>query len=295
MTMVYARMWRLRPVGAGLRRAMLRRAKRWEKRLPPSMRGGPAQECAGEDAPAPATPSATTSASRNRTRHASPHHASPRQPSPRPRTNGPVWSGRLRHHFIKGLAATGNVRRTARTLGVHHTTFYARRKADPGLAALWKQAMKLHINTVIDQLMFRAAFGWEEDVWYRNEHLGKRRVYDHRMAMQLVLFVDKRDREDRAEAAALAAETARIAEASGGRIGRGSGSGQGGAGEEGISPNHALMLDLMHRHRNRHPHEWDGDVHIQSGFDFGDWESWIAGYEARRRKGEGRALDDGAG
>ncbi len=292
MTMVYARMWRLRPAGAGLRRSMLRRATRWEKRLPPSMRSGPAQDCAGEAASAPASTSATTSATRSRTRT---RHASPRQPSPRPRANGPVWSGRLRHHFIKGLAATGNVRRTARTLGVHHTTFYARRKADPGLAALWKQAMKLHINTVIDQLMFRAAFGWEEDVWYRNEHLGKRRVYDHRMAMQLVLFVDKRDREDRAEAAALAAETARIAEASGGRIGRGDGRGESGAGEEGISPNHALMLDLMHRHRNRHPHEWDGDVHIQSGFDFGDWESWIAGYEARRRKGEGRALDDGAG
>ena len=290
MTMVYARMWRLRPVGAGLRRAMLRRAARWEKRLPPSMRAAPAQDCAGEDAPA----LATTSTSHTRTRHTSPRHACSR-PRSRPRANGPVWSGRLRHHFIKGLAATGNVRRTARTLGVHHTTFYARRKADPGLAALWKQAMKLHINTVIDQLMFRAAFGWEEDVWYRNEHLGKRRVYDHRMAMQLVLFVDKRDREDRAEAAALAAETARIAEACTGRGGRAGGCAGGSAGEEGISPNHALMLDLMHRHRNRHPHEWDGDVHIQSGFDFGDWESWVAGYEARRRKGEGRALDDGAG
>ena len=292
MTMVYARMWRLRPAGAVLRRAMLRRATRWEKRLPPSMRAAPAQDCAGEAAPASvsAPAPACTSANRNRTRHASRRHT-----SPLPRANSPVWSGRLRHHFIKGLAATGNVRRTARTLGVHHTTFYARRKADPGLAALWKQAMKLHINTVIDQLMFRAAFGWEEDVWYRNEHLGKRRVYDHRMAMQLVLFVDKRDREDRAEAAALAAETARIAETCTGRSARVGGGVSGDAGEEGISPNHALMLDLMHRHRNRHPQEWDGDVHIQSGFDFGDWESWVAGYEARRRKGEGHALDDGAG
>lgn len=266
---------------APVRQRLLRKARRWEKRLPRAMR------CHRADADT--NSSGACNPSRPAGRRTDRIGMSPT------RSARQVWTARLRHHFIKGLAATGNVRRTARTLGVHHTTFYARRKADPGLAALWKQAMKLHINTVIDQLMFRAAFGWEEDVWYRNEHLGKRRVYDHRMAMQLVQFVDKRDREDRAEAAALAAETARIAEACTGRSARvGGGAGEG-AGEEGISPNHALMLDLMHRHRNRHPHEWDGDVHIQSGFDFGDWESWVAGYEARRRKGEGRALDDGTG
>ena len=42
------------------------------------------------------------------------------------------------------------------------------------------------------------------------------------------------------------------------------------------------MLDLMHRHRNRHPHEWDGDVHRASGFDFTDWEQWMAHYDQRK-------------
>lgn len=283
MTLPYARAGTPLPVARGRREGvrvmLLRKARRWERRLPRSARARRA-----------ARPRPTAIVSGTASVHA-PHAPSNPGAKRAPMTRS-VWTDRLRRHFIEGLAATGNVRRTARMLGVHHTSFYRHRRANPGFAVQWKQAMTTHINEVIDHLMDRAAHGWEEDIWYRNEYIGKRRVYDHRMAMQLVQFVDKRDREDRAEAKAAQAEAADLAERYTGRRGARTGKsgemhgGADGAYEDGtVSSNHALMLDLMHRHRNRHPQEWDGDVHKKSGFDFADWENWVAGYEARRKVG----------
>ena len=206
-----------------------------------------------------------------------------------------VWDARLAKLILAGLTRIGNVRAIARAIGVSAGTLYHHRKADPVFAYHWEKALTDRYDQVEQLLLDHALNGWEEEVWYQGKCVGTRHCRDYRLGLALLNLRERRERGAASERRADAAEqrTASLfgAEMDAARRATQPYGATGASEEDGetaIAPRHRLFLNLMERHRGRHPHEWDGDVHIQSGFDFEDWRTWVDDWEARN-------LGDGSG
>ena len=195
---------------------------------------------------------------------------------------GRVWSAEVARLVAAGLHACGNLRAVARELGIQSGTFYLHRKADPVFAYHWEKALTDRYQEIEDLLIERALNGWSEEVWHQGECKGTRTCWDAKLCLDLLKLKLQRDRFDsinrradardaredmlfEVETRALTAVHAGEPDAVGG---------------DAIPANHQLFLDLMERHRNRHPDEWDEDIHTASGFDFNDWRAWVARWEA---------------
>lgn len=75
-----------------------------------------------------------------------------------------------RQRFLAALAATANVRLSARAAGFTHAAFYTHKRADPGFAREWRLALGLGYQRLQTELIA----GWEEDAvgpddWSRND------------------------------------------------------------------------------------------------------------------------------
>ena len=105
-----------------------------------------------------------------------------------------VWDGKLANKVLHGLYITGNARQVARALGVSSQTFYRHRQANPFFKVRWERQLMMRFQELEEILLERAVYGFEEEVWYRGQYLGKRVVYDHKLAMRLLELALARER-----------------------------------------------------------------------------------------------------
>ena len=191
---------------------------------------------------------------------------------------GAVWDADLQQEVLRGIKATGNIRRVSRTLKVGPQTLYRRRKDDPHFAYQWEKNLEERYQRLEAAMLERLTDGWIEEVWGADGRVVRRRRFDHTNGVRLLQLHRKSQWEERRLAAEAEARKERIAAcaAEPGEL-----TGQSCVDHEGapIPANHALFLDLMERHRNRHPDEWDEDIHTASGFDFNDWRAWVERWE----------------
>ncbi len=185
------------------------------------------------------------------------------------RPTGPVWSDAIAWHVARGIGAGGNLRAVARRLGIPNQTIYRHRRADAHFQILWERELDKRDVALEDALFDRLTNGWEEDVVYQGKCTDKRRVYDNACGLKFYDIRLREARADRAEARAdrKEAEAREAAQ----REGAGDAGGSGNVAVQDRAVTHRerdmLLVQLMTRHRNRHPEEWDGDVHKGSGFD----------------------------
>lgn len=184
------------------------------------------------------------------------------------RAIGKIWDSELATVAASGIGATGNVRRVARTLGIGQQTLYRHRKEDPAFQVDWETQLAARYNRLELAVLDRLTDGWEEDVWYCGEQVGVRRRFDHSGAVALLRLRRQTEKEmaERSErAAARAVEAGFTASAS--DDGKMPECDANGARYYDHRERDLLLIQLMERHRNRHPEEWEGDEHKDSGFD----------------------------
>lgn len=182
------------------------------------------------------------------------------------RPTGPIWSQAIAWQVARGIGAGGNVRAVARRIGIPNQTIYRHRRADPHFQSLWEQEVDKRDVALEDALFDRLTNGWEEDVVYQGKCTDKRRVYDNACGLKLYDIRLREARLNRADARADEARADQLA-----REAKQAEAQEAVSNADDRSVTHRerdlLLVQLMERHRNRHPDEWEDDVHIPSGFD----------------------------
>ena len=104
-----------------------------------------------------------------------------------------IWGNDVEAMLLRGLHAIGNARAVGRAIGVSSATYYRRRQQDPMFKVRWERKLNMRFQELEEILLDRAVNGFEEDIWYRGKHLGKRVVYDHELAMRLLELALERE------------------------------------------------------------------------------------------------------
>lgn len=193
------------------------------------------------------------------------------------RPKGPIWSQALAWQIARGIGAGGNVRAVARRLGIPNQTIYRHRQTDPYFAALWERELDKRYLALEDALLERMTNGWEEEVFYQGKNVGKRRVYDHNNGLKLLDMKLREERADRAEVRAAEIAAERLAEEKAARMAAvGAEVAAQEKAQSALTDKDYLLAEMMMRHRNRHPEEWDGDLHVSSGINLADCPAYHA-------------------
>lgn len=206
------------------------------------------------------------------------------------RPKGRVWSDAIAWQVAHGIGAGGNVQAVARRLGIPNQTIYRHHRADAHFQALWERELDKRHLALEEALLDRLTNGWDEDIIYQGEKTGTRRKYDNGNAVRLLEQVRREERLERVDARAerkatreeaiwqahmrevevvtTAAETAGGGEA-----------GEAASTDRAVTHRERdlLLVQMMERHRNRHPDEWEGDVHVASGFDLRECAAYREG------------------
>lgn len=98
-----------------------------------------------------------------------------------------------RQAFLEALRDSANVSASARATGVERWKWYRLRRADPGFAAEWLDALEIGIDALEDEAMRRALEGGEEPVFYQGKIVGRVRKYSD----TLLMFMLKSSRPER--------------------------------------------------------------------------------------------------
>jgi hypothetical protein len=85
----------------------------------------------------------------------------------------PDWSDA----FLATLADTANVSASARAAGIHRSTAYERRAADPAFAAQWDDAIEQGLDDLAGEARRRAFTGVDEPHFYEGSVCGHVRKY----------------------------------------------------------------------------------------------------------------------
>lgn len=96
----------------------------------------------------------------------------------------PIFNEAIREEFLRLVAATGVLTKTALALGVHPQTVIRHRKADEEFDKCVQMALELHRDEIDLAVYRRAIEGWDEPVYQRGEKVGVIRKYsDSLLAM----------------------------------------------------------------------------------------------------------------
>lgn len=88
--------------------------------------------------------------------------------------------------FLAALAATGNVTKSAKAVGVERQTVYTWREEDADFAAAWEKAMQLGVEAMEDECKRRAFDGVDKPVFYQGGECGTVREYSDTLAIFLL-------------------------------------------------------------------------------------------------------------
>lgn len=91
-----------------------------------------------------------------------------------------------RARFLKTLAETANVTRSAEAAGISKLTAYIARDKSPLFRAAWQAALEHAIDTLEEEARRRAVEGWEKPVFYQGRPVGAVREYSDSLLMFLL-------------------------------------------------------------------------------------------------------------
>ncbi len=98
----------------------------------------------------------------------------------------PVDSPEKRLAFLTVLAASCNVTKAAKAIGVSRELLYDWRDKDPEFAAAWERAVTLGVEALEDIAHVRAFDGLDKPVYQSGVEVGKIREYSDTMAIFLL-------------------------------------------------------------------------------------------------------------
>ena len=88
--------------------------------------------------------------------------------------------------FLKELARTSSVKKSADEANIPNSTLYLWRDNDPDFAAAWLKALAAGYELLEMEMLDRARKGVKRTIYYRGEKVATVRDYDHKMALQLL-------------------------------------------------------------------------------------------------------------
>ena len=91
-----------------------------------------------------------------------------------------------RQTFLSTLATTCNVSAAARASGRQTQNFYLLRRRDAGFRAAWMEALREGYDHLELEMVQRARFGVEKDVFHQGVRTAKTRVFDDANALRLL-------------------------------------------------------------------------------------------------------------
>ncbi len=102
------------------------------------------------------------------------------------------WTPAAKASFLSALARCGNVRHAARFVSMSRESAYQLRRRDADFAAAWQAALLLAVQEAEDVLQDKALHGWEEEVFFHGEEVGRRTRFDGRLLLALLGRLDRR-------------------------------------------------------------------------------------------------------
>lgn len=96
------------------------------------------------------------------------------------------WTAKKRELFLSELAATANVRGSARAAGMSDQGLYSLRQRDPAFRAAWDAALREGFARLEMMLLERAMNGVAKPVFHGGQAVGEVTEYSDRLAMGLL-------------------------------------------------------------------------------------------------------------
>ena len=97
------------------------------------------------------------------------------------------YDDKRRAAFLKELALTSNISRSASTASLALSTIYKWRETDSGFAKAWQTALLAGYETLEMELLNRARCGVEKPVYLKGEIIATTRHYNDAIALRLLL------------------------------------------------------------------------------------------------------------
>lgn len=97
-----------------------------------------------------------------------------------------AWTAEVEDRFLEALAASSNVRESARAAGVSDTTVYRHRRSSAEFRAKWAVALREGFVKLETLMLERALSGVDRPVWHRGEQVGTVHEYDDRLCLALL-------------------------------------------------------------------------------------------------------------
>ena len=102
------------------------------------------------------------------------------------------WSAAAKASFLHALARCGNVGHSASFVSMSRESAYRLRRRDGDFAAAWDAALVIAVQIAEDALQDKALHGWQEEVFFHGEEVGRRTRFDGRLLLALLGRLDKR-------------------------------------------------------------------------------------------------------
>lgn len=102
-------------------------------------------------------------------------------------------------YFLDRLRETGNVYRSALSVGLLHPAVYKQRNKDPEFARAWDEALNESVDFLVEEAKRRAYDGVDEPVFYQGEVCGTVRKYSDPLLMFLIKGIRKEYATERKE------------------------------------------------------------------------------------------------
>lgn len=100
---------------------------------------------------------------------------------------GIQYDDKRRSIFLKELALTSNVRRSAAAASLALSTIYYWRDTDPRFAKAWQKALATGYETLEIEMLERARSGVEKPIYHAGEIVATVRHYNDAIALRLLL------------------------------------------------------------------------------------------------------------
>ena len=120
------------------------------------------------------------------------NNQTPEQTPDLPYADRKHWTAAAKTSFLNALARCGNVGHSASYVSMSRESAYRLRRRDADFAAAWDGALVIAVQIAEDALQDKALHGWEEEVYFHGEEVGRRTRFDGRLLLALLGRLDKR-------------------------------------------------------------------------------------------------------
>jgi len=100
------------------------------------------------------------------------------------------FDAELRHRFLQVYALTGQIQKSAQTVGISPTTVRNLAKKDTEFADALAEAKADFAEAVEREVVRRAVMGWDEPVYQKGELVGEVRKHSDQLLMMLMKKLD---------------------------------------------------------------------------------------------------------